>query len=1048
MLSSTYGYSFSLLLNTNMKPLLVGLWAICCSSFAAGQQVSNVFFNWNAANSNYPGYMLAETISQEKNGIIWLGGRDGLLRFDGKHFQPFTSQVFDSSTIPGNYIASTHIDGRYMYGGTFSTGFFLMDLATLKVKRISLLGPTTGNKFTVSAIIPHQKDSLWIACSKKQLICVDKNNFKQRPGFKLRSLPGSEVDSGTIFTIQPAQHDPSKLWLITNQSILLASGSTGEYRTFRFSVKKENGQLTDLEKPTSIVEESDSTALVSFFKGGLIKWNFKNNTYRYFQYPLSTPGVTNIAINKIAARADNEYFISTSNSGLYVFNSLNNTFSKNNVKNNSLPDPFSEPTRELFKDKNGGIWISMIGGIAYWHPAYQGVQSFFDNTAARNTVASSVQYYDHNIVITRRDPKVPLAIFDAQSKKWIPAPAGSLKDYYVRRILPYNGGNIYNTMNGQWAIYNKLTMQLQPFQLPTPFLDVQKNINGMDENEQYIVCSAIGGLYIFNKANKTLQFYTGSEKPDSLHTKNTVQVKIDGQQQVWLASVFGLSVYSFQTKKFRELSFRTNKEWQGLRVISDLQLGSNGLIYVATQDDGIYVFDTRTKKLETHYNKEYLLNENFVNSIVLDSSQNYLWASTLSGVNVIDLRHQRSKRWDKHNSGLGLSDGFFGMTVLNNNEVYCSDSVLYHFKMGSFDKINIKPFISGYIADKKYFNGDDLIHIDKDINYIELFISTGFPADPAHAKIQYRLDKNGAWNDADNGKIIIPSLKNGETEIQLKSLLQGVLDGSGENIITIKRGLYFYQTAWFKALALLLLAGAVYFIFKTRIQQVRKQEQEKSLLHNKINELEIASLRSQMNPHFIFNTLSSLRYLVLMGENKKASSFILKLSRLLRGILAHSGEATIALTDELGALQLYLEIEALRFDNDFSYSIHTDEEIDVFDIKIPPMLLQPFVENAIKHGLVNSGLEDKWVTIEVKKGLENEVKFIITDNGIGRENAQRLHANSKHHSFGTHITNQRVELFNKTSGASISCKIFDYSSDKNNPGTVVEMLYRYLAADV
>lgn len=1026
-----------------MIRLLICIWALCYSTIAECQQNSNVFFRWTKENSNYPGYSLIENISQENNGILWLGGRDGLLRFDGKHFQPFTSQVFDSTTIPGNYIAAQYISGNHLYGGTFATGFFVMNLTSLTVKRLALLGPTVGNKYTVSAIAPWQKDSLWIACSNQQLICINKSNYQTRPGFKLSPLPGHIIDSGNIFTIQQAKHDPAKLWLLTSNHILLADMFTGKYASYKFSIQQQNGPSIILGNPTAIVEESDSTALVSFFKSGLVKWNFKNNAYQHYDYPIFNAAVASKAINKIILKSPNEYFVASSNSGLFIFNSISNTFRKDDVKTHSAPDLFAEPTRELFKDRHGGIWISMIGGIAYWHPAYQGVQAFSTQAILKNSVASSVEHYNNKIIVSRRDRKFPLAAFDWQKKQWDPAPANTLQDDYVRRKLRYNSGFIYNTMEGHWVSYNPTKQQLEPASLPQQIVAIGKSINGIDESEQYIACSSLGGLYIFNKETQTLQYHTSSNQPDSLHTKNTMQVKLDKQQQAWFASAFGLSVYNFKTKKFQELSFRTNKEWAGLRVISDLQLAKNGLIYVATQDDGIYVFDTHSKELKAHYNNKHLLSENFVNSIVLDSSQNYLWAATLSGVNVIDLEQQQSKRWDKHNSGLRVSDGFFGMTVLNNNEIYCSDSVLYNFKIEHFKKQPIAAFISGYIADKNYFNGGPVINIDKNINYIELFVSTGFFADPAHTSVQYRLDNNGEWNDADNGKIIIPSLKNGETTIQLRALLQGGLHGDAESNITIKRGYYFYQTWWFKALAILLLVALVYWIFNTRIHQVRKQEQEKGLLQNKINELEIASLRSQMNPHFIFNTLSSLRYLVLMGDTKKASAFILKLSKLLRGILSNSGEATISLTDELEALELYLEIEALRFDNGFSYSINTEENVDAFDIKIPPMLLQPFVENAIKHGLVNSSLDEKWVTIAVSKAGEFAVKFMITDNGIGRKNASAMHANSKHQSFGTEITNHRIALFNKTSHSSLHCKVYDRSSDEKNTGTVVEILYSY-----
>lgn len=1026
----------------NMKKILTYLVVNCCSMFAASQRIDNIFFHFNADNTNYPGYFLAENIAQENNGIIWLGGREGLLRFDGKHFQSFKSKRLDSASIPGNYIAAQLIEGNNLYGGTFATGFFVMDLQTLKVKQLPLLGKHIGLKFTATAIASKNKDSLWVACSKKQLICISKNTFQPHPGFKLKPLPGNALDSGTIFTVQPAKNNPGKIWLITNRSILLADGQTGTYSTYQFTVKNEKDQVVVLENPTAIVEETDSTALVSFFKRGIIKWNYKKNTWQHFLFAVNAARISHNIINKIIPKAGNEYFVASSDSGLYIFNSITGQFKKEGTQTSHQPQLFKEPVRNLFADKYGGIIFSSIGSISYWHPAYQVVKAYSAPAPLLPTVASSVQHHNNNIVITRRDAKNPLAIFSRKKNDWLPIPGNQGAEDYVRLKIPYQGNYIYLTINSNWLQYDDQSKNLKTF-VGNTLLTTQKKINGIDENDSHVVYTSSDGLYVHDKKTGLIRHHKSSEAKDSLHAKITLHAKIDKHNQAWFASLYGIGLYNLKTGKFTEYSFRTNEQWQGLRVISDLQLSKNGLLYVATQEDGVYVFDTRTHSLKAHYNKDYLLFENFVNNILIDSTQQYLWVATLSGLNVIDLKQQYSKRWDKQNSGLKFGDGFFGFTLLNNQEIYGADSVLYNFSMGSFKKMDLKPFVSGYVVGKNYHYSIGDIQLQKNINYIELFISTGFLADAAHSVIQYRLSENEAWNKVENGKIIIPDLKNGETTIQLRASLQGVLYGEGENIIRIKRDFYYYQTWWFKAILVLLIAAFSYFFFRKRIEQVRRQEREKALLQHKINELEIASLRSQMNPHFIFNTLSSLRYLVLKSENKIAAAFILKLSKLLRMILFHSGETVISLQDELQALDLYLDIEALRFDNGFSYAIQIDESVETFDIKVPPMLLQPFVENAIKHGLVNSGLDEKWVNVSINRTTDTTIKIIITDNGIGRRNASLLHSNKQHISVGTEITNQRVELFNKTANASINCKVYDYCNDASHPGTVVEILYTH-----
>src|SRR5690606_35616970 len=210
-------------------------------------------------------------------------------------------------------------------------------------------------------------------------------------------------------------------------------------------------------------------------------------------------------------------------------------------------------------------------------------------------------------------------------------------------------------------------------------------------------------------------------------------------------------------------------------------------------------------------------------------------------------------------------------------------------------------------------------------SFVELFIGTGNYADKAHEKIYYTVDDNTNWNEAENGKIILTSLKNGTTTLKIRAVNNGIVAAEGITTLRINRAKYFYQTWWFALAAILLAAGLLLFLFERKIKTVRRREREKAENEIKISELDMASLRSQMNPHFLFNSLSSLRYLVMTNDSKKATKFIVKLSKLLRRILNHSQEQTILLQDELEALELYLEIESLRFENGFTYSIDVAE---------------------------------------------------------------------------------------------------------------------------
>jgi len=228
--------------------------------------------------------------------------------------------------------------------------------------------------------------------------------------------------------------------------------------------------------------------------------------------------------------------------------------------------------------------------------------------------------------------------------------------------------------------------------------------------------------------------------------------------------------------------------------------------------------------------------------------------------------------------------------------------------------------------------------------------------------------------------------------------------------------------------------------------QIQKLESEKtkSELQHQASELEMQALRSQMNPHFIFNCLSSINRFILKNKTEEASDYLTKFSRLIRMVLNNSKCAFISLEDELETLRLYLEMERLRFKNSFDYSFSYKNAVDVGNIFIPPLLLQPFAENAIWHGLMH----------KQEKGFLNfdfstEEKFlmcIISDNGVGREQAELLKSKSveKQKSMGLKITKERLSLLNDNSNEQTFFTIEDMTDENGNAtGTRVHLKIYY-----
>ncbi len=228
-----------------------------------------------------------------------------------------------------------------------------------------------------------------------------------------------------------------------------------------------------------------------------------------------------------------------------------------------------------------------------------------------------------------------------------------------------------------------------------------------------------------------------------------------------------------------------------------------------------------------------------------------------------------------------------------------------------------------------------------------------------------------------------------------------------------------------------------------QLEEVRMQE-TKAAYEKQLSETRMQALRSRMNPHFIFNSLNSIKYFILKKENDTAEFYLNKFSRLLRLILDYTTHETITLQQELEALNVYLEIESVRFDKSFHYHIHVDESVNTDMVHIPPLLLQPFVENAIWHGLANSDKNEKYCHIEISR-QNGTVLMQIKDNGVGRNVSAGINANkpNKHISHGMKITEDRVTLFNNTKQGILNIEIQDNMEEPEDPsGTVVNITFK------
>ncbi|HKZ68361.1 MAG TPA: histidine kinase, partial [Chitinophagaceae bacterium] len=218
-----------------------------------------------------------------------------------------------------------------------------------------------------------------------------------------------------------------------------------------------------------------------------------------------------------------------------------------------------------------------------------------------------------------------------------------------------------------------------------------------------------------------------------------------------------------------------------------------------------------------------------------------------------------------------------------------------------------------------------------------------------------------------------------------------------------------------------------------------QNEQAQSALKRKALELEMQALRSQMNPHFIFNCLNAIDNLIQTDQPDKATTYLARFARLIRGVLDSSKNNIVSFQKDFETLQLYLELEQFRCNNKFNYNLTADIRLMNGDYKVPPLIIQPFIENAIQHGLLNKQSTDRQLDIDIQLKDEQMI-YVITDNGVGRKQAEMIRKSNRpeHQSYGIVITTERIRMHNK-SGNENDLLIMDINNNGNEKGTRIEV---------
>jgi hypothetical protein len=320
--------------------------------------------------------------------------------------------------------------------------------------------------------------------------------------------------------------------------------------------------------------------------------------------------------------------------------------------------------------------------------------------------------------------------------------------------------------------------------------------------------------------------------------------------------------------------------------------------------------------------------------------------------------------------------------------------------------------------------------------------------------IRYKLEGiNDSWQYAPVNHIIqYEELPPGKYRLVIQASRSGNLFQGPQKFIDIVIRPAYWETGWFMLLSIMVFVIIIYGIIRNRLHQRYKSRLEQWQKDNQLSEmrqntaaleqqalaLEMQALRAQMNPHFIFNSLNAINRFIMQNDKIQASEYLTKFSRLVRLILENSKESLISLESELESLSLYLELESLRFEERFQYKISVPHELLEAEVKVPPLIIQPFAENAIWHGLMHKPEKGQ---LDIEISAEKDQLYIrIADDGIGREKSRQIESKSAilHKSMGQQITMDRIAALGSHDAAKSSVSVNDLvNTDGIGAGTEV-----------
>lgn len=945
-------------------------------------------------------YVQIFTIFQDSKGYLWSGGYGGLSKFNGKEFKNYSPK----NGLANHYVnAITEdkqqriivgtIDGLSVFNKNGIANYHLKD--GLPSKNITSLCVDIDN-------------TLWIGTSKG--LCILSNNqLHLVEGFSNKKI------NCLFYSIS------SGLWVGTTEGLYHYTN-----KVFK-QIESDAGLLNN--QITSLTENLISKELFIGTSNGLKIYN--STTQKIITYHVIN-GLLDEEINALIATNTGEIWIG-SKSGLVNF--TNNHFSYFTINN----DNNSNIVRSLYMDYENNLWIGTHNGL------YQYRDKGFMSYGKQEGLGGAFVYQIIN---------------DKQNNIWITTENNGVFKYnngYFKNYSSKEGLNTINVVSAicidegeMWFGTNKgiISFKNNAFKpvstkLESPiscfFIDTKKNI----------WVGGLNTLCCFKKSGNSCHVIYYSI-PTSIKDFGVWSINEDKEGNIW-AGTYLAGLYKLQNNVFvnQQSYFQTEIE-----SVLEIEFDTDGIMYAATLN-GVLMFNPITRASKVISENEGLISE-LVYSIKLTKNQKYLWSGTNQGISRIDVTKLKQNVVDI--VSYNKADGFEGVECNTHGIYEDEESNVWFGTVNGLVKYSAKEFKQNDNPSKTNISRIQLGYQDTALeqncklaassNNISFFVDGISLTNSSKVLYTYKLegfDTSYSPTTA-NAFAKYDNLPSGKYIFKVKSCNSEGMWNIEPTTFSFQILTPFYKSWWFILVVLSGISGTVYIFFQYRLKKAHRKQQRIFERQIEISKSELKALRAQMNPHFVFNSLNSIQHYILNSKSEEAVKYLNKFAKLIRIILHNSEKQMVTINEDIESVTLYLELERMRFDNKFDYTITFENDIDGDYDEIPPMIIQPYLENAILHG-INPKEGNGHIEIKIEQ-LFSFIKITITDDGVGRAKAnalKSLQSPSKHKSLGMKITEDRLRLLNNMQQSQLNVNIIDLYDSKNEAiGTQVELYVPYI----